>query len=160
MNRRGLLTALACARHGYPSGAIRRARRGSQAAPLKSPAGCGSPFELASPPLHACARKGAKGSVGCRDMRMLRRSYQCIACGSRKIGGSTGDPLRLTRCREGSCARTGLPFALSPEFELALKRVPACKQEDAQNVRMRGCSIGRGGKGAHHDYQEVLRGRG
>ena len=91
---------------------------------------------------------------------MLRRSYQCIACGSRKIGGSTGDPLRLTRCREGSCARTGLPFALSPEFELALKRVPACKQEDAQNVRMRGCSIGRGGRGAHHDYQEVLRGRG
>ena len=26
-------------------------------------------------------------------------------------------------------ARTGLPFALSPEFELALKRVPACKQD-------------------------------
>ena len=28
--------------------------------------------------------QGAKGSVGCRDMRMLRMSYYCIACGSRR----------------------------------------------------------------------------
>ena len=47
------------------------------------------PFRAGSPPLHACARKGAKGSVGCRDMRMLRMSYYCIACGSRKITEAT-----------------------------------------------------------------------
>ena len=61
MARRGQPTDRACVRPKYPSRAIRRTRREPQAMKLQPPAGCGSPFELDSPALHACNAREEKG---------------------------------------------------------------------------------------------------
>ena len=40
--------------------------------------------------------------------------------------------MQMPRCAYGSCARTGVLFALSPHLELALKEVPDGRQERSQ----------------------------
>ena len=96
--RRRQPTARACLRHGYLSGPIGWARRESLATPLQPPAGCGSPFGAGFAIVARLRTKGANRSMGCRDMRMLRRSYYWSDCGSRVIDEFTGDNLRVTRC--------------------------------------------------------------
>ena len=52
--------------------------------------------------------------------------------------------MRVPRCAYGSCARTGVLFALSPHLELALKRYLMAGRNEV-SVMVCGCGIGRGG---------------
>ena len=54
--------------------------------------------------------------------------------------------MRVPRCAYGSCARTGVPFALSSHSELALKRYLLAGRNEV-SVMVCGCSIGRDGGG-------------
>ena len=118
-----------------------------------------SPFEQDR---HRCTPANAKEEKGQWDVG-------ACACCERATIASPADRVRLVSQKEIMCrclgvprlrARTSVEFALSPDSLLAQKRVPEGKQVRGQDVRVRGCSIGRGGWGAHHDYQEGLRGRG
>ena len=51
----------------------------------------------------------------------------CIVSGSRLIGESTRDNMRVSRCAYGMCARTDTPVALTPHSATALQRFPEGK---------------------------------
>ena len=63
--------------------------------------------------------------------------------------------MQVPRCAHGSCARTGVPFALSSHSELALKRYLLAGR-NAVSVMACGCSIGKDRGGGNLDHQEVL----
>ena len=110
-------------RHADPSADTRRAGRERYGWCGGLRTVCGASFRVNPPPLHACARKGGKGSVGCRGMRMLRKSYYCIVCGSRRITEVRRDHMRLTlgAPMDRACVPAFRLLSLL-DSELALKR--------------------------------------